>query len=234
MKRLPDNAVVDPYAPPELPRPAPPGVRSPRKPSVLTAIGVLMIVLGVLYSVTWAFGVITLIAGPKVFRSSGPANNPVIDQAQTNYEQALDAIHAKYAAAQVATTMLQTPVMLAVFAGGVLLLRQPLRFRAFIWCACLAALIFEIGYVIPLALIQIEHLGAANEYLNELTGAGDRGSTIAWIGRISMASAAVVFLTLFLARIIFFGWAMITLGRPESRRWFLDDGGDVVAARIVK
>lgn len=234
MKRLPDNATVDPYSPPELPRATAPGTRATRKPTVLTAIGVLMIVLGGLYALTWAFSVVTLISGPQIFRSSQPTNNATLDQAKANYDQALDAVQAKYAVVQTATVAVQTLVFAALIAGGVFLLRLPLRHRVFIWSACAAALVFELVCVIPLALMQFEHLGAANQYLNELSGAGDQGSAIQAIATISLVAAAVVFVTLFAARVIFYAWALRTLGRPEQRAWFWDEGGEVVAARVVE
>jgi hypothetical protein len=222
-----DKPSLDPYRSPNLPEGPYAGQMSSARPGLLTALCVLAIVLGALGMLNAFIGSVAAAAGPRlqamVQPRPMPGTPPEMQQVQQDFQDATNAIQAKYKVGIFASLLFRFAAGLLLLVGGIkaISLRESGRRRLLL--AFGVATCFELANAILQSMVNLEMMTAANSvvdgFLQSASGEGIPGIRTAVKG-VLIGSMVFAYLIV-LAKVALYVGGIVYLQRPKVRELFV-------------
>lgn len=207
----------DPYLPPKDYAPsAPPS--STRRPGGLTAIAVIALILGILGLLGATLGIAGQIFSKQLAdltKGSQQGTSKEMQELQAEMQAVMD----DFRVANIADSVIQFPISLALLIGGIKVLGLKSGGRSLLALACGAALIFEIARGILAGVIQFRTMQVMNEGMDRVASSkgGEQFVTIMQASMfVGLGCAAIMVV----AKLVFYALSLMYLKKQEVRALF--------------
>jgi hypothetical protein len=171
-----ETGSFDPYRSPSLPEGVYSGPPPQGRPSWLTAICVLCIVLGALGLVNSVFGTFGMVLGPQFQRMMAAQPQPGMPddlrEAQQKMQTDMYKIQTKYIWPLGLSILMRVVVCSLLLVGGIRSLNMVEPGRKLLIIACSVALVFDLLQAIFQMIITVENMTVMNEFMEVIATQG--------------------------------------------------------------
>ena len=222
-----DKPSLDPYRSPNLPEGPYAGQPASARPGLLTALCVLAMVLGALGMMNAVMGTAMAAVGPRlqtmVQPQPMPGTPPEMQQVQQDFQDATNAIQAKYHVGILASLFFRFAAGLLLLIGGIKALSLLEYGRWMLMLAFGVATCFELANAILQSMVNLEMMTAANGvvdgFLQSASGEGIPGIRTAVKG-VLVGSMVLAYLIV-LGKVALYVGGILYLQRPKVRALFI-------------
>jgi hypothetical protein len=200
---LPETTAIDPYRSPVLP--AMEAVTSSKggRPTGLTVICVLCIVLGSLGLMNSLLGTVGAAAGPWMQKNLQPKSGPPeLQKVQSKFQDEAAAVQTKYFTPLVLGLAFRFLAALLLLIGGIRTLSLQENGRKMLIAACVVALAFELAHSVLQSFMMLEMMTAFNSLMRGVMEVAPDGKKMPagvakTIGTVMQAVVVAQFLAIF-------------------------------------
>jgi hypothetical protein len=215
-------------------------------PGGLTAVCVISIVLGALGLGGSLFSLVCIVGQStlqnvfkenafKMPRQPGMPDGPF--QAQEEMQKKIEEMTRRYQGINIGVVLLNLVISAGLLVGGIMGLKMVPKARVWLVTVLAAAILFEIIAAVIAIFIQIEMAsfmsGSMSKIISSMPKGGPQGgNAIETFGKIFMFVGIAFSVGWALAKIIFYGFSVLYLRRPNIRQLFPEDTADPMDAQF--
>lgn len=194
-------------------------------PGLFRAICIITICLALAGLFTVGMGVIGAIGGDamqNLYQQPMPPGQEKIAEINEQLQRDLKAVTDKWAAVSYVLLAVQLAVVVCLLYGGIQSLRRQPGARQFLVWAMLGAIAFETVRCVPMALIQMEIMGAMGDFAASVERMGNRqmGGFMKAFMSISMLVGIVIGIGWQVFKLAFYALGAKYLTRPSVRDFY--------------
>jgi hypothetical protein len=194
-----------------------------RRPSGLSAVCIIGLILGGLGSLMWCFGGFSLVmqlAGTNPFAPDPAALPPEMQGPQAEMLREAEALGQKYMVVNTLIWAWQLVTLVLLFVGCIAGLRMTPRALVWLKRAMINGLAFELVRAVPTIAMQLETVGMMERMMQGMgggrPGAAPPPGMKTFLVAFSLGFAAL----LILAKLGYYGWGLWYVSRENVQNWF--------------